>query len=94
MLLFLTKECKSDMINNWNILNDYKLNSDYGRLVLDLLDSNIEVVRYTYSVINKYDGIVNNYNRQIPKYEALIKEILEKEYKTILTTEEERRRKI
>ena len=81
---------KNEIINKWDILNEYTFDKDNGAIVCELLDAVPEAASNDYLILSyNYDSSVEKGNMHIEKYEYVLKEYLNLDIKLIFVTEDE-----
>ena len=86
----VNKECKQNIINNWNKLNDFTFDKEYGALACELLDANPEAASEKYLMLSyNYDSFVDKGNNHIEKYEKTLKHVFDLDVKIIFVTKDE-----
>ena len=84
------KKVKNEIINKWDLLNNYTFDKDNGAIVCELLDAVPEAASNEYLILSyNYDSAVEKGNMYIEKYEYVLKEYLDMDIKIIFVTEEE-----
>ena len=84
------KKVKNEIINKWDLLNNYTFDKDNGAIVCELLDAVPEAASNEYLILSyNYDSAVEKGNMYIEKFEYVLKKYLGMDIKIIFVTEEE-----
>jgi len=84
------KKVKNEIVNKWNLLNDYTFDKENGALVCELLDAVPEAASNSYLILSySYDSSVEKGNMYIEKYENVLCEYLGMNLKLVFLTQEE-----
>lgn len=85
-----SKLLKSDLQKNWQVLNDFVLDDNYGNNAKMLLSTELGVVNENHIVIVvEYTGTAEEANTKIEEYEKLISQALNKSYKIVFVSKAE-----
>jgi len=89
-LALANKDIKKDIIEKWDLINKYSLDSEYGAVAVLLMDGVVQVASEDYMIITyKYENSTLRANYSMDKIEKLLRKIIEKPYKFIAITYEE-----
>ena len=86
----VNKKIKQEIIDKWDLLNDYTFDKDKGAMVCELLDAIPEAASDTHLILSySYDSFVEKGNTYIEKYEDVLREILGLDVKIVFLSKEE-----